>query len=83
MMHCNPLSDANRSKPGLAGGAPDRPFPPSGNADWLASLPPSTEADSLAKQATDDALKRELLREAVEWDDLNDRIVQMSDDTEG
>ena len=83
MTHWDPLSDANRSKPSPPGRAPGGPFQPSGNADWLASLPPSSETHCLAKRATDEALKRELLREAVEWDDLNDRLAPMSDDTEG
>ena len=83
MAHWDLWSDADRSKPGLPGGAPGGPFPPSGNADRLASLPPFSEAEGLAKRATDDDFKRELLREAVEWDDVNDRIVPISDDTEG
>jgi hypothetical protein len=83
MTHRDPLNDANRWKPGPPGQAPGGPFPLSGNADWLASLQPSSEADGPAKRATDDAWKRELLREAVEWDDLNDRIAPIGDDTEG
>jgi len=35
------------------------------------------------KRATDDAVKRELLEEAVQWDDLNDRFALISDDADG
>ena len=42
-----------------------------------------SEADFLADPAADEALKRELLHEALELDDLNDRIAPMSDDTDG
>jgi hypothetical protein len=44
--------------------------------------PSPTDRAPLAKPITDDALKEELLREDLEWDDLHDRMASMSDDME-
>jgi hypothetical protein len=73
MMHLD-LSGANAHR---------RPRSPGVGSDRLAALPHWDEADSPAERAMDEAFKRELLREAAEWDDLNDRIASINDDTEG
>ncbi len=60
---------------------------PAGDANRPTADPPVAEdrgeADFLADPAADEALKRELLHEALAFDDLNDRIAPMSDDTDG
>ncbi|NLX95211.1 MAG: hypothetical protein GXY83_03445, partial [Rhodopirellula sp.] len=42
-----------------------------------------TEADELAADPADAALKRELLDEALYFDDFNDRTAPMPDDMDG
>jgi len=42
-----------------------------------------TEADELAADPADAALKRELLDEALYFDDFNDRTAPMPDDIDG
>ena len=60
---------------------------PAGDANRPKPGPPVAEdrgeADSLADPAADEALKREFFHEALAFDDLNDRIAPMSDDTDG
>ena len=59
---------------------------PTDEADCPNPCPPGAEdhgeANLLADPAGKEALKQELLREALEFDDFQDRIALISDDTE-